>query len=138
MLSPRKTKFRNSFVRYVKGVAYDGNEVFYGDIGLISLENCFLTPNQIESARRVVSNTTKRSGKLWIRVFPDQPRTAKSANVRMGSGKGPLKDYVAAVKAGRVIFEIGGIDLSLAELALRKASKKLGIKTKVIYKDRVV
>lgn len=135
LLSPRKIKYRTSFLRRLRGVASSGNKVFYGDVGLISLENAFLTPNQIEAARKVISSTTKRSGKIWIRVFPDQPVTAKAANVRMGSGKGPLKGFWAGVKAGRVIFEVGGVDRDLACLALTKASKKLGIKTKLIYKN---
>lgn len=134
MLAPKKTKYRTSFVRYLKGVATSGNSIVYGDLALISMENSFLTPNQIEAARKVIANTTKRSGKIWIRVFPDQPITAKATNVRMGSGKGPLSGYVAPVKSGRIIFEIGGVNLDLAKLALTKASKKLGIKTKLIYK----
>lgn len=135
MLAPRKTKYRTAFVRYLRGISTSGNEIIYGDIALISLQNSFLTPNQIEAARKVISNTTKRSGKIWIRVFPDQPVTAKATNVRMGSGKGPLSGYVAPVKSGRIIFEIGGLNLELAKLALLKASKKLGIKTKIIYKQ---
>lgn len=135
MLAPRKTKYRTAFVRYLRGISTSGNEIIYGDIALISLQNSFLTPNQIEAARKVISNTSKRSGKIWIRVFPDQPVTAKATNVRMGSGKGPLSGYVAPVKSGRIIFEIGGLNLELAKLALIKASKKLGIKTKIIYKQ---
>lgn len=134
MVAPKKTKYRTTFIRYNRGVANKATELFYGDVGIISLDNGFLTPNQIEAARRVIANTTKRAGKVWIRIFPDQPMTSKPANVRMGSGKGPLKHYVAPVQAGKVVFEIGGIDKALASLALKKASKKLGIHTKIIEK----
>ncbi len=134
MLGPKKTKYRVSFVRNLKGVASKGTELVYGDIGLMSLDNAFITPNQIEAARKVIASTTKRSGKVWIRIFPDQSMTAKPANVRMGSGKGPLKNYVAAVKAGKIIFEIGGVNREVATLALTKAAKKLGIHTKLITK----
>lgn len=134
MVAPKKTKYRTTFIRYNRGVAKKATELFYGDVGIISLDNGFLTPNQIEAARRVIANTTKRAGKVWIRVFPDQPMTSKPANVRMGGGKGPLKHYVAPVQAGKVVFEIGGIDKALASLALKKASKKLGIHTKIIEK----
>lgn len=134
MIAPKKTKYRTAFMRYNRGVASKGTELIYGEVGLIALDNSFITPNQIEAARRVIASTTKRAGKVWIRIFPDQPMTAKPSNVRMGSGKGPLKNYVAPVQAGRIIFEIGGIDRKLANLALTKAAKKLGIHTKVIEK----
>jgi large subunit ribosomal protein L16 len=133
-MGPKKTKFRTSFVRNIEGNASKGINVEYGEFGLISLDNAFITPNQIEAARRVISHTTKRSGKVWIRIFNDQPMTAKPANVRMGSGKGPLKNYVAHVQPGRVMFEIGGINRDLAITALTKAAKKLPVHTKVIEK----
>lgn len=134
MIAPRKTKFRASFVRNVGGVADRGTDLVYGEYGLITLENDFITPNQIEAARRMISHATKRSGKVWIRIFPDQPMTTKPANVRMGSGKGPVTHYVAHVKRGRVIFEIGGISKELAHEALRKGSRKLPVKTLIIEK----
>ncbi|MFW5720018.1 MAG: 50S ribosomal protein L16 [Candidatus Dojkabacteria bacterium] len=133
MIAPKKTKYRTSFVRKVdNGKAAKGIDLQYGEVGIISLKNAFITPNQIEAARRVIAHTTKRSGKLWIRIFPDQPMTSKPANVRMGSGKGPLKEYVAHVRAGRVIFEIGGINRELASTALIKAAKKLPVPIKII------
>lgn len=135
MIAPRKTKYRTAFLRYIRGLASKGIDLIYGDVGMISLENEFITPNQIESARRVIANTTKRSGKVWIRIFPDQPMTKKPSNVRMGSGKGPVEKYVAAVKPGKVIFELGGLDRSLAKHALIKAAKKLPIKVKIIEKS---
>jgi large subunit ribosomal protein L16 len=135
MIAPKKTKFRSAFLRYNEGIAKKGTELVYGEVGIISLENAFITPNQIEAARRVIANTTKRTGKVWIRMFPDQPTTSKPANVRMGSGKGPVKNYVATVKPGKVMFEIGGIDKKLAALALTKAAKKLPIQIKLIEKE---
>ncbi len=134
MIAPKKTKFRTAFVRKNKGLAKRGTDLEYGDVGLVSLDNAFLTPNQIEAARRVISHHTKRAGKVWIRIFPDQPITGKPANVRMGSGKGPLKHYVATVQPGRVLFEIGGIDKAIASNALMRAAKKLPVFTKLIEK----
>ena len=135
MIAPRKTKFRTSYLRYNRGDASKGTELIYGEVGLVVLENGFITPNQIEAARRVIANTTKRAGKVWIRIFPDQPMTKKPANVRMGSGKGPIDKYVAAVQAGKVVFEIGGIDKTLATLALTKAAKKLPLHYKLVDKE---
>jgi len=135
MIAPRKTKFRTAFLRYNRGIASKGTELIYGEVGIVSLENAFITPNQIEAARRVIANTTKRAGKVWIRIFPDQPTTKKPANVRMGSGKGPIDKYVAPVQAGKVVFEIGGIDRKLATLALTKAAKKLPINIRLIEKE---
>lgn len=134
MQGPRKTKYRTTFVRYNTGVAQKGIDIEYGDVAIISLENAFITANQIEAARKVISHTTKRTGKVWIRIFPDQAMTKKPANVRMGSGKGPLDKYVATVQPGKVLFEIGGIDKALAEKALLKAAKKLPVNIKLIYK----
>jgi large subunit ribosomal protein L16 len=134
MIAPRKTKYRTPFLRYNRGIASKGTEIQYGELALVSLDNAFITPNQIEAARRVISATTKRAGRVWIRIFPDQPKTSKPANVRMGSGKGPIKHYVAAVKAGRVMFEIGGLNKALAHEALSKAAKKLPVHTSIIEK----
>lgn len=135
MIAPKKTKFRTAFIRYNRGIATKGVELAYGEVGLVSLENTFITPNQIEAARRVIAAVTKRAGKVWIRIFPDQPMTTKPANVRMGSGKGPIKNYVAPVQAGKIVFEIGGIDRKLAALALTKAAKKLPIHTRLLEKE---
>lgn len=134
MPGPKKTKFRTSFVRYNTGVAQKGNTIEYGEVAIISTDHAFITVNQIEAARRVISHTTKRAGKVWIRIFPDQPMTKKPANVRMGSGKGPLEKYVATIKPGSVLFEIGGIDKALATQALLKAAKKLPVLVKIIEK----
>lgn len=134
MIAPRKTKFRTTFVRYNRGIASRGTDIEFGEVALVALDNHFITPNQIEAARRVIANTTKRAGKVWIRIFPDQPMTKKPANVRMGSGKGPIHNYVATVQAGKIMFEIGGISKALATEALRKAAKKLPVHTSIIEK----
>lgn len=134
MIAPRKTKYRTTYIRYNRGIASKGTELVHGDVALVSLDNSFISPNQIEAARRVIASTTKRSGKVWIRIFPDQPMTSKPANVRMGSGKGPIKNYVAAVQAGKIMFEIGGLDKEVAKEALTKAAKKLPVHTTIIEK----
>jgi len=134
MIGPKKTKYRTSFVRNITGIASKGIDIEYGEVGLISLDNAFLSPNQIEAARRVISHATKRSGKVWIRIFPDQPMTSKPSNVRMGSGKGAFKMNVAHVKPGRIMFELGGLDKTLAIDALTRAAKKLPVATKIIEK----
>lgn len=134
MIAPRKTKFRTTFIRYNRGIASKGTDMEFGEVGLVALDNHFITPNQIEAARRVIASTTKRAGKVWIRIFPDQPMTKKPANVRMGSGKGPIDKYVAPVQAGKIMFEIGGISKDLATLALKKAAKKLPVHTRIIEK----
>jgi large subunit ribosomal protein L16 len=134
MPGPKKTKYRTTFLRYNTGVAQKGADIEFGEVAIISTANAFITANQIEAARRVISHTTKRTGKVWIRIFPDQAMTKKPANVRMGSGKGPLEKYVATVKPGTVLFEMGGLDKKLAILALTKAAKKLPVLVKVIEK----
>lgn len=134
MIAPRKTKYKTTFLRYNRGVATNGIEIEYGDVALVSLDTAFITPNQIEAARRVISHATKRAGKVWIRIFPDQITTKKPANVRMGSGKGPMFRYVAPVQPGRIMFEIGGIDIKVASEALMRASKKLPVAVKLIEK----
>jgi large subunit ribosomal protein L16 len=134
MIAPKKTKYRISYLRYNRGVASKGTEIEYGDVALVSMDTAFITPNQIEAARRVISHATKRAGKVWIRIFPDQVTTKKPANVRMGSGKGPIFRYVAPVQPGKIMFEIGGIDKKLASEALMRAAKKLPVAVKLIEK----
>lgn len=135
MYTPKKTKYRVSFVNLKKGKASRGISMEFGEVGLISTENTYITSRQIEAARKVISHTTKRTGKLWLRVFPDQTMTSKAANVRMGSGKGALSHYVAVIRKGRILFEVGGIDKELASLALTKAAKKLPMRTKLVEKE---
>jgi large subunit ribosomal protein L16 len=119
----------------MKGKAQRGNFLAYGDYGLVALQPGWITSNQIEAARQTMTRTTKRGGNVWIKIFPDKPVTAKPAETRMGSGKGAPEYWVAVVKPGRVLFEMGGIDESLAKEALRLAGHKLPIKTKIISKD---
>jgi large subunit ribosomal protein L16 len=119
----------------MKGKAQRGNFLAYGEYGLVALQPGWITSNQIEAARQTMTRTTKRGGNVWIKIFPDKPVTAKPAETRMGSGKGAPEYWVAVVKPGRVLFEMGGIDESLAKEALRLAGHKLPIKTKIISKD---
>ncbi len=135
MLSPKRTKFRKRqrrVKRSVLGNATRCNTVAFGDFGLLSTESLWVTNRQIEAARIAMTRHIKRGGKVWIRIFPDMPYTKKPAETRMGKGKGSPEYWVAAVKAGTVMFEIGGVERSLAEGALRLASSKLPVKTKFV------
>jgi len=132
MLYPKRKKYRREFRGTLKGVAQRGTEIAFGEYGLKALDNKWITMRQIESARRAIVHTTKRSGKLWIRIFPDKPVTSKAAGMRMGRGKGPVSHYVAPVKAGRILFEIGGMEEELAHEALRRAANKMPVKTKIV------
>ena len=122
----------------MKGVAQRGTELSFGDYGLKALGNKWITMRQIEAARRAIVHATKRNGKLWIRIFPDKPATARPAGMRMGRGKGPVDHYVAPVKAGRVLFELGGLEEELARKALTRAANKLPIKTKIVTQEDFV
>ena len=134
MLLPNKTKYRKSQKggKKILGNSRSGTSLSYGSFGLKALEACKLNSKQIESARKVLSRYMKRSGKLWISVFPHIPVTKKPAEVRMGSGKGSVEYYVAKIKPGRIIFEIDGVDATSSVLALKKSSAKLPFKTKII------
>ena len=138
MLLPKRVKYRKVQRGRMKGNATRGNTVTYGEYGLQATEPVWLTANQIEAARIAITRYTKRGGKVWIKVFPDKPVTAKPAETRMGSGKGAPEYWVAVVKPGRVLFEMGGIDAETAKEALRLAGHKLPIKTKLITKDTQV
>ncbi len=111
-----------------------GNTITYGEWGLVSLDPCWIKSNQIEAARVAMTRYIKRGGKVWIKIFPDKPVTAKPAETRMGSGKGALEYWVAVVKPGRVLFEIGGVDEATAKEALRLATHKLPLKCKIVSK----
>lgn len=139
MLVPAKTKYRKSHKggKSIDGVATSGYSVKFGSHGLKALEPAKLNSRQIESARKVITRYMKRSGKLWIMIFPHTPVTKKPAEVRMGSGKGNVEYYIAKIKPGRVIFEIDGIDTESAILALTKAAAKLPFKTKIIDADSI-
>ena len=135
MLQPKQTKHRKQFRGRMKGQALSGNRVTVGEFGLQSTDRVWLTGNQIESARKAIVRETKRKGKLWLRVFPDKPYTRKPAEVRMGTGKGDVEGYVFVLKPGRMIFEIGGVSEEVARAALKRASDKLPVKTRVVTKD---
>ena len=119
------------------GKALRGNNITYGAFGLVAMEPSWITANQIEAARIVINRTMKRGGKVWIKVFPDKPVTAKPAETRMGKGKGSPEYWVAVVKPGRVMFEVAGVDEELARRALKLASYKLPIKCKVVSKEEL-
>ena len=132
MLMPKRVKRRRVHRGRMKGVATKGNKVNYGDYGLVATECGWITSNQIEAARIAMTRHTKRGGQVWIKIFPDKPITEKPAETRMGSGKGSPEYWVAVVKPGRVMFEIAGVSEEVAREALRLASHKLPIKTKVV------
>lgn len=134
MLAPKRAKYRKQFRNKRRGISIRGSTVAFGSHGLKSLENAWVTARQIEAARRAMTHYTKRGGRIWIRIFPDKPVTKKPAETRMGSGKGEVNEYVAVVKAGVVLFEMGAIEPSVAQEALRLAAHKLPIKTKLVSK----
>jgi large subunit ribosomal protein L16 len=132
MMFPRKTKFRKAFKGRVKGVTRTGSTVSYGSYGLKALEPARLSARQIEAARRVISRCTKRSGRMWIRIFPDIPISKKPAEVRMGRGKGSNEFWAVRVHPGRIMFELDGVSEEIAEEALKLASSKLPIDAKFV------
>jgi len=134
MLSPKRTKYRKVQKGRVRGLAWRGSDVSFGDFGLQSLEHGWITARQIEAARMAVQRHVKRAGKLWIRIFPDKPITKKPLEVRMGSGKGSVEGWVAVVKPGRVMFEIQGVTEAMAREAFHLASSKLPIGTKILVR----
>ena len=137
MLMPKRVKHRKQMRGRMKGKAQRGNFVAYGDYGLVALQPGWITSNQIEAARQAMTRSTKRGGQVWIKIFPDKPVTAKPAETRMGSGKGAPEYWVAVVKPGRVMFEIGGLAEDVSREALRLAAHKLPIKCKIIKKEEV-
>lgn len=132
MLMPKRVKYRKQMRGRMKGKASRGAVVAFGDYGLQALEPCWMTSRQIESARRAIVRYIRRGGKVWIRVFPDKPVTAKAAETRMGSGKGAVDHWVAVIKPGRVLFEMTGVPEEDAREALRLAAHKLPIKTQFV------
>ena len=132
MLMPKRTKFRKVQRGRMKGAASRGNKVSYGEFGIQAMEPGWITGNQIEAARIAMTRYTKRGGQVWIKIFPDKPVTKKPAETRMGSGKGSPEFWVAVVKPGRIMFEIAGVSEEVAREALRLASHKLPIKTKIV------
>nr|QCI06032.1 ribosomal protein L16 [Delesseria sanguinea] len=135
MLSPKKTKFRKQHRKRMKGCASKGTTIVFGEYGLQTIEPIWLTSRQIEATRRTITRYVKRGGKLWIRVFPDKPVTARPAETRMGSGKGAPEYWVAVIKPGHILFEISGVSRDVAKQAMHLASYKLPVKTKFITKE---
>ena len=135
MLMPKRVKRRRVHRGRMKGVANKGNQVAYGEYGLVSLEPYWVTSNQIEAARIAMTRYVKRGGKVWINIFPHKPITKKPAETRMGSGKGSVEYWVAVVKPGRVMFEMAGVPEEVAREAFRLASHKLPVKCKFVKKE---
>ena len=137
MLMPKRVKYRRVHRGRLTGKAYRGNTITYGQYGLVATEPAWITSNQIEAARIAMTRYIKRGGQVWIKVFPDKPITEKPAETRMGSGKGSPEYWVAVVKPGKVMFEMGGVDVDVAREAMRLAMHKLPIKCKFVKKDEV-
>ncbi|MCR4793220.1 MAG: 50S ribosomal protein L16 [Lachnospiraceae bacterium] len=136
MLMPKRVKHRKQFRGSMAGKISRGTKIAYGEFGLVATEPCWIKSNQIEAARVALTRYTKREGQVWIKIFPDKPVTAKPAETRMGSGKGTVEYWVAVVKPGRVMFEIGGVSEASAREALRLASQKLPCKCKIVSKEQ--
>jgi len=134
LLQPKNSKYRKSFRGKMKGLATRGTSISFGDYGLKAMDSSWITARQIEAVRKVVIRRFKKSGKLWIRIFPDKPITSKGTEFKMGRGKGDFSHYVCPVRAGRIMFEVGGIKEELAREVFKKAAEKLPIKTKFVIK----
>ena len=132
MMQPRRRKYRKEFRGSMGGIASRGNEVAFGQYGLKALTGGWVTARQIESARRTITHHTKRTGRVFIRIFPHKPYTKKAAGVRMGSGKGDIEGYVAVIQPGKILFELTGVTRELADEAFRLAAHKLSLRTKVV------
>lgn len=134
---PKRQKYRKQQRRTNTGVATRGTKLSFGDFGLQAMQTGQITSRQIESARRAISNYTQRGGRTWITIFPDKPITKKPPEVRMGGGKGDIEAYVAPVKPGRILFEMTGVSAEIAKEALRLASHKMPVKTKILVKGEM-
>ncbi|MBI2873195.1 MAG: 50S ribosomal protein L16 [Chloroflexi bacterium] len=137
MLQPTRTKYRKAHRGHRRGVALRGSSVTFGEFGLKAMENAWITSRQIEAARRAITRHLRRGGRVWIRVFPDKPVSKKPAETRQGGGKGAVDHWVAVVRRGRVLFEIGGVAPEVAQGALRLASHKLPIDTRMVSREDV-
>jgi len=137
MLQPKQRKYKKEHRGKMRGLSYSGSDLAYGDYGIQSLEKAWLKAREIEAARKTIVNYTARKGKLWIKVFPHKPYTKKSDEVVRGSGKGDVSMYVAVLKPGRVMFELGGLPENVAREALKLATAKLSVKTRIISKDQL-
>lgn len=138
MLSPKRTKFRKMHRGRLKGKACRNNKLTYGNYGIQALEPVWLTSRQIEAVRRTISRYTKKTGKLWIKVFPDKSVTARAEESRMGSGKGSVEYWVVVIKPGNILFEVTGVSQEIATEALKIASYKLPMKTRIIKKTETI
>ena len=135
MLMPKKVKYRKQQRGRMRGKAWSGSSLEFGDFGLKTLDAAWITDRQIEAARIAMTRFVKRGGKIWIRIFPDKPFTKKPAETRMGKGKGAPEGWVAVVKPGRVLYEMEGVDLATAREALALAADKIGLKTRFITRE---
>lgn len=135
MLIPKRTKFRKMHRGRLKGVATRSNTIVFGDFGLQATEPVWITSRQIEATRRSITRSVRRTGKIWIRIFPDRSVTERAAESRMGAGKGAVSHWVAVVKPGAILFEINGLNKEMAYEVLKKASRKLPIKTKIVSRQ---
>lgn len=136
MLQPKKSKYRKQFRGRMKGISIRGSSLAFGDYGLKSLGRAWVTANQIEAGRRAITHYTKRIGKVWIRIFPDKPVTAKASGAKMGSGKGDIDKYVAVTTPGRILFELSGVSEEIAQEAMRRAGAKMPFKTKFVVREK--
>ena len=134
MLMPKKTKYRKQMRGRMKGTETRGTTLEFGEYGLQTIEPAWITSRQIEAARRAVARAVKRGGQIWIKIFPDKPVTAQAAETRMGSGKGSVEYWVAVVKPGRILFELGGVPQEIGVRALELAAQKLPVKTRIVVK----
>ncbi|OGM24200.1 50S ribosomal protein L16 [Candidatus Woesebacteria bacterium RIFCSPHIGHO2_02_FULL_38_9] len=137
MLQPKRSKFRKSFRGRRKGVAARGSDLAFGEFGLKSLGVSWVSAKEIEAARRAITHQLRRGGRVWIRIFPDKPVTARAAGHRMGGGKGEIDRYVAVVKPGRILFEVAGADEKIVSEAFSRASAKLSVKTKFVKREAI-
>ena len=135
MLQPKRIKYRKAHRGHRRGQANAGNMVSFGEFGLQAMGNSWMTARQIEAARRAITHHIRRGGKVWIRVFPDKPVSKKPAETRQGSGKGPVDHWVAVVRPGRMLFEIAGVREDIAKEAMRLASQKLPIPTRLVARE---
>ena len=135
MLQPKRVKYRKSHKGHRRGKAHAGNSIEFGDYGLQALESAWLTSRQIEAARRAITRYIRRGGNVWIRIFPDKPVTKKAAETRQGGGKGAPDHWVAVVRPGRILFEMGGVSEAVAKGAMRLASHKLPINSKFVVRE---
>lgn len=137
MLQPKQRKYKKEHRGKMRGLSYTGSDLAYGDYGIQTIEKAWVKAREIEAARKTIVNYTARKGKLWIKVFPHKPYTKKSDEVTRGSGKGDVSMYVAVVKPGRILFELGGLPENIAKEALSLATAKLSVKTRIITKDQL-